>query len=49
MRQLRKKKMSLADYERHDGLCTDCYYHKLSGAITRTERNAGLLGKDRTY
>jgi ATP-dependent exoDNAse (exonuclease V) alpha subunit len=42
-------KISSDEYERHDGLCTNCYYHKLSGTATRNERNAGVLGKDRTY
>lgn len=32
-----------------DGLCTDCYYRKLSGDSKRIERHAGVLGKDRTY
>ena len=42
-------KITIEEYDRHDGLCSECYYHKLSGDFTRDERNAGLLGKDRTY
>jgi superfamily I DNA and/or RNA helicase len=43
------REITLKEYDIHDGLCKDCYYHKLGGDLKRNERNAGLLGKDRTY
>jgi hypothetical protein len=43
------RKISLEEYNKYEGICRDCYYRKLSGDVTRNQRNAGLLGKDRTY
>jgi hypothetical protein len=43
------RKIPLEENNKFEGFCRDCYYRKLSGDVTRNQRNAGLLGKDRTY
>jgi len=43
------KGITLEEFDKHDGLCLDCYNQKLNGDIIRNMRQGGLLGKDRNW